>query len=131
MSLYVQIEFVCTKEVGNVRNLFRVASGTKRVKADQQPARNNSWSAGLSSRSIVAMLSRMPSPTLRLSQPLTPSLEQKLRRYLAGNPLVQHVSSLLTDLRALSQQQLWFEDLGTVLLVYTREGEHVGYIAAE
>jgi len=73
----------------------------------------------------------MPSPTLRLSQPLTPSLEQKLRRFLANNPFVQHVSSLMRDLQALTHSQLWFEDLGTVLLVYTREGEHVGYIAAE
>lgn len=73
----------------------------------------------------------MPTPTLRLSQPLTPLLEQQLRRFLAGNPLVQQVSSLVADLRRLTQQQLWFEDLGSVLLVYTREGEHVGYIAAE
>jgi len=73
----------------------------------------------------------MPSPSLRLSQPLSPSLEQQLRRFLASNPLVQHVSSLVTDLRQLTQHQLWFEDLGSVLLVYTQEGEHVGYIAAE
>ncbi|OUJ67351.1 hypothetical protein [Hymenobacter crusticola] len=58
------------------------------------------------------------------------ALEQKLRRFLAGNPFVQQVSSPIADLRQLAQQ-LWFEDLGTVLLVYTREGEHVGYIAAE
>ncbi|WP_324680500.1 hypothetical protein [Hymenobacter sp. GOD-10R] len=73
----------------------------------------------------------MPRPTLRLSHPITPSLEQKLHRFLAGNPLVQRVSSLVADLRQLTQQQLWFEDLGSVLLVYTKEGEHVGYIAAE
>jgi len=73
----------------------------------------------------------MPHPILRLSQPLSPSLEQQLRRFLANNPFVQHVSSLVRDLQALTQQQLWFEDLGSVLLVYTCEGEHVGYIAAE
>jgi len=73
----------------------------------------------------------MPSPTLRLSQPLSPWLEQEMRRFLASNPFVQHLSSLVRDLQALTQQQIWFEDLGSVLLVYTCEGEHVGYIAAE
>ena len=73
----------------------------------------------------------MPVPTLRLSQPLARPLEQQLRRFLAANPFVHRVSSLLRDLQQLVQHQLWFEDLDTLLLVYTREGEHIGYIAAE
>jgi len=78
---------------------------------------------------ILAIL--IPSPVLRLSQPLSPSLEQQLRRFLTHNPFVQHVSRLVRDLQALTHSQLWFEDLETVLLLYTQEGEHVGYIAAE
>jgi hypothetical protein len=73
----------------------------------------------------------MPVLTLHLSHPVSQPLEQQLRHFLAGNPFVPQVSSLLRDLQQLAQQQLWFEDLGTVLLVYTREGEHIGYIAAE
>ncbi|OUJ69178.1 hypothetical protein [Hymenobacter crusticola] len=73
----------------------------------------------------------MPVPTLSVSQPLAPSLERQLRHFLAGNPVVAHVSSLVGDLQRLVQQQRWVEDLGSVLLVYTPQGEHVGYIAAE
>lgn len=73
----------------------------------------------------------MPALTLHLSLPLDQPLDQQLRRFLAGNSFVQQLSSLVRDLRYLVRQQLWFEDLGPVLLVYTREGEHIGYIAVE
>lgn len=45
--------------------------------------------------------------------------------------MVAHVSSLVGDLQRLVQHQLWFEDLGSVLLMYKPQGEHVGYIATE
>ncbi|MBO0360715.1 hypothetical protein J0X19_22330 [Hymenobacter sp. BT186] len=73
----------------------------------------------------------MPAPTLHLSFPLDQPLEQQLRRFLAVNCFVQQLSSLVRDLRHLVRQQLWFEDLGPVLLVYSREGEHIGYIVVE